>query len=213
MGRHEGYGGGNRITTLDKILAEYSKNPVDGQDLMQLDLTEEQRGILERWIFIDGLIRRHRPKLKMEDICLMVMRRYDISRRQFWIDFKNTDYLFGTAQSQSKAYARAVYIERLEQIASLAEAANDFKSAVKAMETAAKLRGLNEPDEKETDEPNKFMMVFLTGNNELGEGSVEVLDMEKLAQLHPDKYLKVMKAVDQPLLDEKGLEKMIDGND
>jgi hypothetical protein len=215
MGRHAGFTG-NRMSLIDRVMAEFAKKPSEGTDLMSLNLTENEKEILERWIFIDNLIRKHRPKLKISDIENLTRSRYKISDGQFWADYRNADRLFGTSFALSKDYARSIYIEHLEQLSSLAEASGDYKSAIKALEVAAKLRRLEEKDEiDDTPEPNKYMMVFVlnkTSNKGTVEEEVEVLDLEKLNKLRPDRFQRIMDAVDQPLIGEKEMKEMLDGN-
>jgi hypothetical protein len=184
-----------RKPLIDRIMEEYTKMP--GADPGDLNLNDAERLILERWVFIDGLMRKHRPKLKMKDIEAMTRRRYDISNGQFWIDWKNTDRLFGTTFCRSKEYTRAIYIEHLEQIASLAEARGDYKSQINALELAAKLQGLMDKDVTELpeEEPRVFVMPIMIGE---GDMQPQIINLDELHKMKPDLFKSVIQMADQP---------------
>jgi len=206
MGRRPNDGGQHgRTPLIDRILAAYAKTP--GLDLQELDLTVEEGNILERWIFIDGLIRKHRPNLKMKDIEAMTRRRFGISSGQFWADYRHTDRLFGTSFSLSKEYERVIMIEHFKQIASLAEARGDYKSQIAALKEASLLMDLYnfEKDAPADAEPTKFVMV-ITGDSG---GEMKMISLDELNRVSPAQYKQIVDVVDQPLITVETVEQML----
>lgn len=214
MGRREKDGGQyGKLSLLDKILKEFSAKP--GTDISNMDLTEAEQKVLERWVFIDGLARRHRPKLKLSDIENMTRTRFQISNSQFWVDWKNTDRLFGTSFARSKEWTKSIYIEWLEQSATMAESRGDYKSQIKAIELAAKLQGLFDKDEIEIpdEEPKQFVMSLVV-NDSSGNSLPEIISLDELNKMRPDLFDRLISYVDQPNVSENVMGKMLeDGNE
>jgi hypothetical protein len=212
MGRRAGDGGQHgKLSLLDKIMKAYSEKP--GCDISDLPLTEAEQHILERWVFIDGLCRRHRPKLKMADIEAMTRNRYHISNSQFWTDWKNTDRLFGSSFARSKEWSKSIYVEWLEQSATLAESRGDYKAQIKAIELAAKLLGLFDKDEQTPpdEEPKQFVMSLMVSDKS-STGLPEIIDLDKLNSMRPDLFEKLINYVDRPNVSENVMAKLLEDN-
>lgn len=191
---------------IDRIMEKYAKTP--GAEIEAMNLDEEEERILQRWIFIDGLMRKHRPNLKMADIENITRSRFDISHGQFWVDIKNTDRLFGTLMTKSKEYQKSIYVEHLEQVATLAEAAGDFKTAVKAISEAAKLRGLYEKEElpPPSDKPAALVMIINGQNNNLN----APIDLDKLNETRPELFEKILQIADVPTFGTDKMKSMLE---
>ena len=210
MGRHIGDGGQHgKLRLVERILQEFNRT---GDPDSELALTDEENAILERWIFIDGLVRKRRPVIKMNDVMNTTTRRFGISRSQFWEDFKNCDRLFGTKHSKSKAYQRALYVEWLEQLASLAELNKDFRAAKDCLAEAAKLQMLYEKDvfEMEDTEPRQFVLALVyQGNGKDQEQESEVIDLDELHKVKPELFEKIMSMADTPNITPSLMDQML----
>lgn len=193
-------------TLFDKILEYMTQNhEKDG-----ITLSDEDARLLERYDFIDNLLRKHRPNLSMKEIGRMVKMKFGTSERQFYYDLHQTQKLYASLDSGNKDYKKMVYVEWLKQAASLAEIRGDFKAVEKCLRTAAELEGLFEKDElmPEDETPRAFIMaVQMTLNGDAV--SSKNYDLNKLHLLPPSELRLLIDTVDQPPIGVKQMEKLL----
>lgn len=190
---------------LDRLMDYLTSNPK--KDLKDIDLSPDDARILERLQFIDGLLRRHRPKIKKQDIINMTVRRYNISERQFHNDYSNCQKLFGNVNPLDRKYLKTLYAEWFEQMASLAESKGDFKSAVLALEKAAEIQGLYEKDTEDdthSDNPGKFVMVMM-----LQDGGVKTADLDALKDMPEADYQELIDITTIPTTGVQEMQKLL----
>jgi hypothetical protein len=191
---------------LDRLMEYLTSNPK--KELEDMELTDEDARILERLQFIDSLLRRHRPKIKKQDIINMTVRRYSISERQFHVDYSNCQKLFGNVNPLDRKYLKTLYSEWLEQIASLAESKGDYKSAVLAIEKAAQIHGLYEKELAEDsgkDNPGKFVMVMM-----LQDGNVKTADLDALSKMPEAEYQELIDVTTIPTTGVDEMSKLLE---
>lgn len=91
---------------------------------------------------VNDLIRARR--LNDKNIVAMLQKSYGISKSQAYLDIADAKAFFGLIGRDQLEYKRGLYIEWLEEIATLARANDDFKTAVAAIDKAAEIIGLKE---------------------------------------------------------------------
>lgn len=197
----------NEKPLLDRLMDYLTSNPK--KELKDIELSDEDARILERLQFIDGLLRRHRPKIKKQDIINMTVRRFSISERQFHVDYSNCQKLFGNINPLDKKYLRNLYAEWFEQMASLAESKGDYRSAAMALKEAAEIQGLYEKDTEDDqpqDSPGKFVMVMM-----LSDGKVKTADLDALNKLPEAEYQELIEVATVPTTGVDEMKELLDG--
>lgn len=104
-------------------LIKYFKNPT----LHQLSDSELKQ--LERWNFIDGLIRQGHER---KNIVILLKNKFNVEQAQAYRDIIDTKSFFGSMTIESKVYDKMVVIEDLTRLAKMAMNKGDYKAAILA---------------------------------------------------------------------------------
>lgn len=181
------------MTAFDKILKWYAS---DDKDKKEVVLTEDEEAAMIRWEFIDDLYRRHKPAISQKDIMTMTMKKFEISRRQYFYDKQNTDRFFGTFNNYDRNYLINVQVEWYRQVRSAAEANKDFKSAVKASERIDKLLRLDDKAEDNAEIQPTTLQIDLTLHG-VDEGGQKIINIDHLQNLPKKQFDQVVQASNQ----------------
>lgn len=137
------------------------------------------------------------------------MREYGIAELTALRDITNAQRLFGNVNVVNKEFKRAIYVERLEQLASLAETKGDFKSAVSAYKQVIDMLRLSEDDEKLMEKGTRVFQLNIIINGEDGQLSRRTIDLQKINELAPTEFKEVMRAIDRPRISPEEMDLML----
>jgi len=197
------------ISLFDRLFKYVSSN----KDEADIVLTEYERGFLERYDFIDNLLRRHRPVITTKQVMNMYMRKFEKSEAQFYRDLQNTQKLYGSLYSFDKSYKKALYVEWLEQLCSISEAAGDYRSAIGALKLATEIMRLNIDDnDKGFKEWQSNVYNLVINAPGLPQGSAPI-NIDNLQKLPANDFNKLMDSVHGDVPDMDMISKQIDDAD
>jgi hypothetical protein len=194
-----------RRSVVERIFDYFFTNP--GAEMPEMD--NEAKEVYNRWIFIDGYMRKHRPHFTIKQVQDVTCIRFGISIRQFQYDLQNTDRFFGSKQTRSKMYEYRILLDWFKQLASLAEAKGDMKAAVGALAKAAEIvEKMDElhPDDVETGRNILMPVVFMLPD---GQEIQQVFDVRKLEKLPAGVFKQLLEAVDRPRTGLKEMEEIL----
>lgn len=126
-----------------------------------MELTEKQKAMYERWVFIDEKLRQGRER--RYQIWNAVKLRFGVSIETARRDMVGAEMVFSSTTPLNKKYKTAVRIEFLERQINLAAAANDFFSVSK-LETILQKYIESYPDTPPPRSPKKIVMQFIQNN-------------------------------------------------
>ena len=177
----------SKQTPFDVILTCYKNNTLELLDA-------DQRLQVERWNYIDNLIRTWQDS---KTILGMHKAKWDISEATAYRDFANAKRFFGSLNIGEKDYYRPIYAEQLEEYAKLSASKGDYKTATAALKEAAEIRGLKDNDEVRDLyldlEPSKFELSITINVN--GQQKISTIDLNRLEDINDVDYVEVNEAV------------------
>jgi len=191
-----------KTTLLDRLTTAYLKGEKE-------DLSDEDEIVLSRWKLVQALSMQHRPCVSSADICRALVSQFGISEPTAYKDIAQAQQLFGNINQTNREFKRSVYVEWLEQLASLAEVKGDMKSAVAALKEAAAIRGLYEKDNSDDKKGNRSYHL----NMFFGEGDEikrKTIDLDKVNEIAATEFAQIIQAVDRPRVDIETMETMLD---
>lgn len=204
-----------RKTLVDKML-QWAGGDVGLEDF---GFTDREKQQYERWKAIDGLLREHQPNLSVKAIAKIIINKFGISERQFFIDYKDTQAFFGKSIARNKDYLIQLRVEHLRRLAEKAERVGDFKAAVLAIKEANKLDGLYDADNPfDSDDflqsVYQLPVVFIDGDGNITQTQFNLDELNKLPQQQQEQiYNAVIGKRPTPEQITKMIEKEREGGD
>ncbi len=179
-----------RDTLYDSLLKKVSN--VDGKlpAFDQIDFSPEERDRFEKLSFIDDLVRRKLPILKLSDVYKLYSLKYEDSNRQFYRLYHETQQLFGSMSIRDKQYQKSIYVRWFEEAASIAFKMGDMKGFTKCLTEAAKLQDLYTPidlDKQMNEVPRTFIVAL---NVKLPDGAMKskYINLDTLEKLQAGEF-------------------------
>ena len=175
----------------------------------EAELSKEEQVIIQRWKRVESLSRQHRPCISPAKIAQSLMTDFGVSEATAYRDITDAQKLFGNVNKVNKEFKRAIYIEWLEQAASLAEIRGDIKSMVMALDKAAQIMGMH----KENEETNSEVSRTFNLNLFVGKGdSVErtTIDLDNLESIPATDIKEIVKLVDKPRISVDAMNLLLD---
>lgn len=124
-------------------------------------LTDLQRSMYERWVFIDEKLRQNR--FRRYEICNAVKLHFGVSIDTAKRDMVGAEMVFSSTFPLNKKYKTATRIEFLERQISRAAAENDYASVAK-LEAILQKYIETYPDSTAPRSPKKIVMQFIQNN-------------------------------------------------
>lgn len=176
-------------------------------------LTEpKDREYFDRLVFLDNLMRRHFPALTTHQVYKLYKARYpDVaSKSVYHNDRKNAERVFGSLASHNKDYKRAIYVEWLENVHSLAMKNGDYKAAERALNTAAQILQLHLPDKADEfeDRPTKFE-IHVNIKLPDGKSGKKVINIDDFQSMSPMELKAITEVIDQPRVDLEDMSRLL----
>lgn len=197
------------ISIFDRLF-KYVSSGKDEEDIV---LTDYERDILERFDFIDNLLRKHRPVITTKQVLNMYIRKFGKSEAQFYRDLNKTQKLYGSLYSFDKSYKKALYVEWLEQLCSISEAAGDYRSAISALKLATEIMRLNVDDnDKGFKEWQSNVYNLIINAPGLPEGTPPI-NIDQLQKIPATQFNQLMDSVHGDVPDLDMISKQIDDAD
>jgi hypothetical protein len=173
-------------------------------------LDEEDQQVLKRWKVVHMLSLQHRPCISNRDIVNTLVKDFGISEITATRDIANAQKLFGHVNTANKDFKRAIYVEWLEQLASLAEIRGDIKSAVAALDKAQEILRLSVKDEDE--DARRGTRVFQLNMFFESEGVTgkRTIDLNKIDEIPVTEFKEILSKVDRPRVDDHLMQLMLE---
>jgi hypothetical protein len=187
---------------IDRLISSYVK----GEEAI---LSDQDTEILKRWKTVQMLSLQHRPLITNAEIKRVLMKEYGIAELTAQRDIADAQRLFGNVNVVNKEFKRAIYVERLEQLASLAEVKGDFKSAVAAYKQIIDMLRLSEDDEKLMEKGTRIFQLNIVFNGPDGQLSRRTIDLQKINELPATEFKEVMRAIDRPRISAEEMDLML----
>lgn len=124
-------------------------------------LTDRQREMYERWLFIDEHLRQNR--FRRYEICKAVKLRFGVSLEKAKRDMVGAEMVFTSTAPLNKKYKTGVRIEFLERQINLAASASDF-DAIAKLESILQKYIDGYPDSVAPRSPKQIVMQFIQNN-------------------------------------------------
>jgi hypothetical protein len=173
------------------------------------DLSDEDQNVLKRWKVVQMLSMQHRPCISSAEIKRVLMKDFGITEITATKDITNAQRLFGNVNAVNKEFKRALYVDWLEQLASLAESKGDFKSAVAALKQSAEISRLNEDDGDDGSAKSRVFNLNLFFGSEDAIGR-KTIDLEKVDEIPPTEFKELLQAVDRPRIDRETMKHLLE---
>ena len=164
----------------------------------QIDFTPEEKERFEKLSFIDDLVRRKMPILKLADIYKLFSMKYKDSQRQFYRFYLETQQLFGSTGIKQKDYQRTIYIQWLEDAISISFRMGDMKAVGDLIEKAAKLQNLHiadDPSRRQNEIPRNFIVALNINLPGQQDGEPIYFNLDELNKLKPAQYRQYIEEV------------------
>lgn len=196
-----------KANLLDRMMRAY----FSAEDIEDT-LDEEDQKILKRWKVVHMLSLQHRPCIRNRDIINTLMKDFGVSDITAVRDIANAQKLFGHINKANKDFKRAIYVEWLEQIASLAEVKGDLKSAVAALDKAQEILRLGVKDEDEEGRRGHKHFTLNMFFDADGFQGRKTIDLTKVEELNLTDFRQVLSKVDRPRVDITGMQNMLENH-
>ena len=192
---------------LDRMMKAYM-----GSEDVEAALNNEDQLILQRWKVVHMLSLQHRPCISTRNIVNTLIKDFGVSEITAVRDISNAQKLFGHINKANKDFKRAIYVEWLEQIASLAEIKGDLKSAVAALDKAQEILrlGIKDDDEEGRRGNKSFTLnMFFDSDGMVGKKSI---DLTKVDEFNLTDFKEVLAKVDRPRVDISDMQTMLEAH-
>lgn len=190
---------------LDRMMKAY----FNSEDVETV-LDEEDQQVLKRWKVVHMLSLQHRPCISTRDIVNTLVKDFGISEITATRDITNAQKLFGHIHAANKDFKRAIYVEWLEQLASLAEIRGDLKSAVAALDKAQEILRLSIKDEDEDTRRGTRIFQLNMFFDAAGVSGKRTLDLNKIDEIPLSEFKEVLNKVDRPRVDDHMMQLMLE---
>ena len=188
-------------TNLDIIIRHYKDHSTD-------ELNEVQQKMLERWNFVDNLMRNYEDR---ETVLSMLKEKFNISIGQCWRDIANAKLFFGTININDKPYYKIYYAEWLEQLAKESHAAGERKVAKECLREAAEIRGLKDEDFDADKYRKREHHTFVININSSGSKAAKKIDLDKIQDVPETEFEEIIENVENSSsVSEEEMQKMLD---
>ena len=191
-----------RPPLIERLITAHMK----GEDC---DLSEEDQNVLKRWKVVQMLSMQHRPCISNAEIRRVLVKDFGITEITATKDITNAQRLFGNVNAVNKEFKRALYVDWLEQLASLAESKGDFKSAVAALKQSAEISRLNEDDGDDGSAKSRVFNLNLFFGSEEAIGR-KTIDLEKVDEIPPTEFKELLAAVDRPRIGRETMKHLLE---
>lgn len=180
----------------------------------QMDLTDDEMLRLEKLSFIDDLIRRKRPILRIADIYKLYALKYKSDGQRFFNRmYYECQQLFGSTGIKEKNYQKSIYVTWLEDAASIALKQGDIKAFKECIAECAKLQDLYTPEDlnRKLNETPRQILVMINQFMPDGTKAPKIIDLDEIDKMKPsefNKYIDEVQNIDYPVSEiEKELNK------
>ena len=186
---------------VQKVQATNGKLPAYDQ----IDFTPEEKERFEKLSFIDDLVRRKMPILKLSDIYKLFSLKFPgDSQRQFYRLYDECQQFFGSTGIKSKNYQISIYVRWLEEAASVALKMHDVKAFKDCIAEAAKLLDLYSPEDtdKLLNETPRSFVIMMNVTLPDGQKQPKFVDLDRLNKLKPgefNSYIEEVNNIEFPL--------------
>lgn len=194
-----------KASLLDRMMRAY----FSAEDIEDT-LDDDDQKILKRWKVVHMLSLQHRPCISTRNIVNTLVKDFGISEITAVRDISNAQKLFGHINKANKDFKRAIYVEWLEQLASLAEVRGDLKSAVAALDKAQEILRLGVKDEDEEGRRGHKSFTLNMFFNADGFQGKKSIDLTKVDEFNLTDFRQVLSKVDRPRVDISHMQSMLE---
>lgn len=179
----------------------------NGEFDIENKLSDDDYKVFVRWKFANNLLYQRRPVISTRQVVSALIKHFGVSERTADSDIANAKKLFGEARKINKDWENPFLREWLLEIASQAEAASDFRSAVAALKEAAKLTQLIADAEgsSSVNVPTTLNINFM-----LGEGQTKLINIDALQTLNKTDLQTITETVNAGSLPVNEMEELLD---